>query len=466
MTRRSATTRCLRRSVSAVLLGYCALAQGAGFALLEQSGSRLGTAFAGAGSIADDATTIFFNPAGLANIEHAQAIVVPTGVLISSEFNDVASLPALGQPLGGEGGDAGGWNLVPAVYASAPLNDRLALGIGVNAPFGLKLEYDNGWIGRFQALRSEIKTTNVNPTLTYRFNDVVAIGIGANYQTIQAELTNAVNYTAVIAQGLQQLAAAGQIPAVLVPGLINANAGLEGHAQVRGDDTAWGYNVGLMFDIGAATRIGLAYRSSIKYEVAGSAKFTSPTVAQPSGAAIIAAATAPNGPLATGPASVDLELPDSALLSLRQGIGDRFELLADVAWTGWSSVQELRVVRDTGATLSVTPEKWTDTWRAALGGTYALSDQLKLRAGVAYDEKAVPDSTRTPRLPDVDRSWVAIGAHWQTSDAIGLDFGYAHLFSDDAPLRQNAGNTLASGAVIGEQESSVDIVSVQLTITF
>lgn len=466
MTRRSVTIRCLRHSASAALLGYCALAQGAAFALLEQSGSRLGTAFAGSGAIADDATTIFFNPAGLAQLDHAQAVVVPSGVLISSKFNDVASLPALGQRLGGEGGDAGGWNLVPAVYASAPLNEQLAVGIGVNAPFGLKLEYDDGWIGRFQALRSEIETINVNPTLTYRLNDVVSIGVGANYQRIQAELTNQVNYTAVIAQGLQQLAAAGQIPAASIPGLITANAGLEGHARVRGDDSAWGYNIGLMFDLGTATRVGVAYRSSIEYEVAGSARFISPTVAQPTGAAIIAAATAPNGALATGPASVDLELPDSALLSLRQGLGERFELLADLAWTRWSSVQELRVVRDTGATLSVTPEKWNDTWRFALGGTYALSNELKLRAGVAYDEKAVPDSTRTPRLPDVDRTWIAIGAHWQTSDMMGLDFGYAHLFSDDARLNQNAGNTLASGALIGNQESSVDIVSLQLTVNF
>ena len=454
----------LRHSVSLALLGYCAVAQSSGFALLEQSGSGLGAAFAGTAATADDPSTIFFNAAGLVYLEGAQAAVMPSGVLISSEFNNRASLPALGQPLGGEGGDAGGWNLVPAAYVSVPLSDRLAVGVGVNAPFGLVLEYEDGWIGRFQALKSEIKTINVNPTVAYRVNDFFSVGVGVNYQTIQAELTNSVNYSAVVAQGLQQAAAAGQVPPALVPGLIAANAGLEGRARVRGDDHAWGYNIGFMFNIGETTRIGLAYRSSLEYEVEGSARFTPPTVTQPNGAAIVALASA--GPLATGPASVDLELPDIVTLSFSQQIGSNFELLADVARTGWSSVEELRVLRPSGATISVTPEEWDDTWRVALGGIFTVSPTLKLRAGVAHDESAVPDATRTPRLPDVARTWVAVGAHWQQSEMFGVDVGYAHLFSDDVPLNQNAGNTNASALLLGHQESTIDIVSVQLTVSF
>jgi long-chain fatty acid transport protein len=460
------SNRILRGSVSAVLVAYCALAQGSGFALLEQSAARLGTAYAGSGAVSDDASIMFFNPAGLADVRRAQAIIVPSGILISSEFKNTASQAALAQPLGGNGGDAGSWNFVPSAYASMPLGDKLTFGVGINAPFGLKLEYDTGWIGRFQALNSEIQTINVNPTIAYRLNDVVSFGFGIDYQTIQAELTNSVNYTAVIAQGLQQLAAAGQLSPTAIPGLIAANSALEGHAVVRGDDHAWGFNFGVLFDVGAATRIGLSYRSAIDYEVEGSARFTSPFVSEPTGAAIIAAATSAGGPLATGRASVDLELPDSAVLSLRQGVGEQFALLADIAWTGWSSVQELRVVRDTGATLSVTPEEWEDTWRFSLGAEYTLSQAVKVRAGVALDEAPVPDSTRTPRLPDSDRTFLALGAQWQPSEMLVIDVGYAHLFTDDAPLNQNAGNTSAYGALIGNHESSVDIISAQFTLSF
>lgn len=454
----------LRRSVCAVLLGYGAAAQGSGFALLEQSGSRLGAAFAGTTVSAEDPSTIFFNPAGLVDLEGMQAAFVPSGVSISSEFNNRGSMAALGQPLGHEGGDAGGWNFVPAAYVSARLHDRLAVGLGVNAPFGLVLEYNDGWIGRFQALKSEIQTINVNPTLAYRLNDVISIGIGVNYQKLQAELTNSVNYTAVVAQGLQQLAQAGALDPADIPGLIAANAGLEGHARVRGDDHAWGFNVGLIFDLSENTRIGLSYRSAIDYDVEGTAHFIPPQVANPIGAGIVASASA--GQLATGPASVDLELPEIAIVSLRQRIGSNFELLADVGYTAWSSVQELRVVRDTGETVSVTPEHWEDAWRFALGGSYALSPTLKLRAGIAYDESAVPDSTRTPRLPDVDRKWVAIGLNWRYSDMMSLDLGYAHLFSSDVPIDQDADNVAASALVRGHQASAIDIVSAQITVRF
>jgi long-chain fatty acid transport protein len=441
--------------------------QGAGFALLEQSASRLGTAFAGTGAAADDVTTLFFNPAGLTQLEGSHAAVVASAIEITSEFHIGAdSVAAFGQPLGNDGGDAGDWNYVPSAYLSTRINDQLAVGLGVNAPFGLKLEYASGWAGRFQALNSEIETINVNPSIAYQVNDRLSIGLGANYQRIQAELTNAVNYFAVAFQGAVQLIDAGQLPAQALVPLTNATSGAEGHARVRGDDSAWGFNFGLLFDVSDHTRLGLSYRSSVDYEVEGSVRFTPPQLTDPIASAVIANVSAPGGPLSNGPASVDLELPDSATLSLRHLIGDNVELLADIAWTGWSSVQELVVLRDTGASVSVTPELWDDTWRFALGGTYRLNDALKLRAGVAYDQTPVPDSTRTPRLPDEDRTWIALGVQWVMNEALTVDAGYAHLFSEDAQLRQNAGNTVLNGVLVGEQTSDVDVLSVQLSYQF
>ena len=436
-----------------------------GFALLEQSASRLGTAFAGTAAAADDASSIFFNPAGLAKLQETQFLVVASGISISSEFNDTASQPALGQTLGGEGGDAGDWAAVPAAYFALPLNDKLAVGMGVNAPFGLKTEYDAGWMGRFQALKSEIVTYNFNPSLSWRVNEQFSLGIGANYQRIQAELSNAVNYTAVVAQGLQGLVAAGQISPAQVPGLIQANAGLQGNTVVRGDDGAWGFNAGLLYEFSADTRIGVSYRSSIDYTIEGAVRFAPPTATNPIGAGIIAAVSAPGATLASGPASVDVEVPDSAIASLYHRMG-AVELMADLAWTGWSSIPELRIVRDTGAVLSVTPERWEDTWRYALGAAYQLNDQWKLRGGVAYDETNVPDSTRTARLPDESRAWVAIGAQWNPGGSFVMDVGYAHLFVDDAAMNQDDGNATARGLLVGEQQSSIDIISAQLSYKF
>ena len=466
MNTRSRTTWTATLLCSAMALSPIVV-QASGFALLEQSASRLSTAFAGSGVAADDATSMFFNPAGMGRLEQAQLIGLTSGIEITSQFRDSGSTAAFGQPLGGSGGDAGDWNLVPGAYLAVPFGDRFSVGLGINAPFGLKLVYDDGWAGRFQALRSEIQTLNVNPSLAMRVNDRLSIGAGINYQRLQAELTNAVNYSAVVAQGVQQLVARGQLPAAAAPGVIAANLGLEGDARVRGDDTGWGYNVGVLFDASATTRIGLSYRSTIDYDVGGTVTFTPPsTVSNPIGAAIVAAAGSPGAALASGSVSVDLKLPASALLSLQQQIGEKLTLLGDIGWTGWSTVQELRVVRDTGVTVSVTPERWRDVMRYALGASYEFSPRFTLRAGTAYDNTPVPDATRTPRLPDTDRIWVTTGARWQPTDSLVLDFGYAHLFSKTVPLNQNAGNTAASGLLVGEQESDIDIVTAQLVYRF
>lgn len=464
MTDRWSVRRC---ALPLGVLLYCASSTvlASGFALLEQSASRLGTAFSGTAAAADDASTIFYNPAGMAKLTGRELLVVGSGVLLSSEFRNGNSQAALGQPLGSDGGDAGDWNAVPAGYFAMPINEQLAVGFGVNVPFGLKLEYDEGWMGRFQALDSEIKTYNFNPSLSWRLNEQLSFGIGVSYQRVQAELTNAVNYTAVVAQGLQGLVAAGQLDPGDVPGLLAANAGLEGFTAVRGDDSSWGWNAGVLYEFSDDTRIGLSYRSAVDYTIEGSVRFRPATATNPIGAGIIAAASAPGAALADGGASVDLKLPDIATASVYHRMG-QLELMADIAWTGWSSIQELRIVRDSGQLLSVTPEHWEDAWRYAVGAAYQLNDQWKLRAGVAYDETNVPNSTRTARLPDSERTWVAIGAQWNPGNSWVIDVGYAHLFAKDAPMNQDDGNAIARGFLLGEQDSSVDIVSAQVSFKF
>ena len=459
--------RCrIAAAISSLLMLPPQIAVSSSFGLLEQSSSRLGTAFAGTAAAADDATTLFYNPAGLTQLESAEVTLVASGIYIESSFENAGSQPALGQQLGVEGGNAGGWNAIPSAYLALPLSETFAAGLAFNVPFGLSLDYERGWMGRFQALRSEIETFNFNPSIAWQPSESFSVGIGLNHQRAQAELTNAVNYSAVVAQGLQQLVAAGQLSPALVPTLLGANAGLEGTTVLRGHDTAWGFNVGLLFIAPTGTRIGLSYRSALDYEIEGSVRFAPPTATNPVGSGIIAAAGTPGAPLASGRALVDLKLPDSAIVSVQHPITSKLSLLADAAWTGWSSIQELRVRRDTGEVISVTPEEWEDTWRFAVGATYELHPSLLLRAGVAVDSTPVPGSTRTARLPDADRTWVALGARWRASDAVEINAGYAHLFSDDVRLQQNAGSTAANGFLIGEQTSGVDIISVQAAYKF
>ncbi len=95
--------------------------------------------------------------------------------------------PAAFQPLGGTGGDAGSCAGVPALYLAVPINNQWALGIGINAPFGLKTNYDSDWIGRFQAVESKVETLNVNPAVSFKVNDMWTIGGGINYQHLESD---------------------------------------------------------------------------------------------------------------------------------------------------------------------------------------------------------------------------------------------------------------------------------------
>jgi long-chain fatty acid transport protein len=413
-------------------LGAAGGAQAAGFALIEQNASGLGRAYAGSAAVADDASTIFFNPAGLTYLQGAQVVVAASAIGLSAKFTDngsssiPAALPA--RPKGGNGGDAGDWAYVPNLYVAAPIGDRWRVGLGVNAPFGLKTEYDDDWMGRFQGIRSEIKTINVNPTVAYRVTDRFSLGAGVSWQRIEAELTNAV--------------------------VLGLNT--EGRTKLEADDDAWGWNLGAMFDVSPDMRIGLTYRSAIRYTLAGDATTTT------LGGTVV--------PAGTFPAQADIKLPDSATLSVFQRFNDKWDFMGDITYTHWSTIKEINVYSaTTGALRDRLTLQFDDAWRVAFGAQYHHGDHWIFKGGLAWDQTPVQDAFRTVRLPDNDRYWLALGAQYRFNQRVALDVGYAHLFLPDGSIdftRSQLGAAGTSSRVAGDYKSSVDILSAQLTVAF
>jgi long-chain fatty acid transport protein len=449
------------------------MASGAGFALQENSGSAIGNAFAGGAASAEDASTLWSNPAGMSRLGSPQVAMAVHLITPSFKFQNDGSVPAAFQPLGGTGGDAGSVNVVPNLYVTVPIDRRWRVGVGINAPFGLVTEYDDNWIGRFQAVKSDIKTINVNPSVSWRVNDTLAVGAGVSWQRIDAELTSRVNYSAALAQAAGQAAAGGLIPASLVPQIVGLTPGLESQAKVEGDDSAWTWNVGFLWDVTPQTRIGGQYRSSIKYNIAANVDFCSPGSCSPLPA--LPAQIAPvvgllaanvNGVLANGGVRADIELPDIANLSIFHRLDDRWDLMADVQYTRWSVFKELRFVRTTGALLSNTPENFEDAWRFSVGATYHWTDAWSFRGGLAYDQSPVTDVDRTPRLPDADRYWIAIGAQYRFNRNLALDAGFVYLPMKTPDIQQNAGSTPANALIKGNYDASVTILSAQVTYSF
>jgi long-chain fatty acid transport protein len=402
----------VNRLVAGLALAGCThLAHAAGFALIEQNASGLGNAYAGAAAVAEDASTVFFNPAGMSLLPDRQLVVAGHLIKPSMEFSGTVT-PDIG---GAQGGDAGDWALVPNAYFAYRLTPDVHLGLGLNSPFGLKTEYDSDWIGRTQAIKSDVKTINLNPSIAYKVNEALSLGAGVSLQRIDATLTNQVHPL--------------------------ANTSL---IEIEGDDYGWGFNLGALWQFTPNTRVGLAYRSEIDFTLEGSATVT-------------------NFPLVPGgPVTADITLPDSASLSLFHKLSAKWDLLADVTWTGWSDFDKLAIYRTSGALLSSTPENWEDILRYSLGATWHMSDKLSLRGGVAYDEAPVSDIDRTPRIPDGARTWIAFGGQYRLSQQGALDFGYAHLFVNDPGLQSSAGGTTLNG----EYDSAVDILSAQYTHSF
>jgi long-chain fatty acid transport protein len=451
----------LSLAVAGAFAGGVSQAHAAAFALIEQNASGMGNAYAGAAAAAEDASTIYYNPAGMSLLPGGMQISAGLALInLSAKFSDSGStqtgtpaVPSTQAPLGGTGGDAGGLSGVPNFYFAADLAKDLKVGVGISVPFGLKTEYDPDWMGRFQAIKSDILTFNINPSIAYKLSEDASLGFGLNYQHLNAELSNAVNFAAATFGATGSAAAANAVAA----------AGQEGTASVKGSDDGWGYNLGAMFKVAPDTRMGLSYRSSIKYHVKGTVVFSGVPVATLQGISPALAAA-----FSDGNVNLDVELPASASVALQHKLDPKWTLLGDVTWTGWSSIKQLVVTRENGTTLSTTPENFKDTWRIGIGATYRQDDAWSVKMGVAYDKTPVNDNDRTARLPDNDRVWLSVGGQYRMSKDGTLDFGYSHLFIKDAPINQpaNGASPFLSGQLVGTYKGSVDIFGAQFAYRF
>jgi len=424
--------RAIAAAIGAMTVTAAGSAGAAGFAIGTQNASGLGLANSGQAAAAEDASTIWYNPAGLTNLPGRQVVGALNVINTSVKFqNNGSTTPTGAISTAGNGGDAGGWAPPLSAYLSWQINPQLWLGLGFGSPFGLATEWDDGWVGQYHGIKSEVVTFNINPTIAWKVNETVSLGFGINAQYLDAELTSR----------------------TFTP--LGSPLG-----EIKADDWAWGWNIGAMFNLSPATRIGISYRSELKYNLQGDVTFSQVPTAL--------TALFPNSGV-----SADIKLPAMASIALSQQI-DRWQILADFTYTWWDSIQNLSIYRTNGTGLSNTPLNFENSWRVGVGANYQINNEWKLRFGTAYDTTPVQDAFRTPRLPDADRIWLAVGAQWRFSKQGALDFGYAHEFVDDAssnlpsvdPAPVAGFPNTPKGALRGTYKANVNIFGVQLKYSF
>ena len=425
------------------------LVQASGFALIENSASGQGNAYAGAAAHVTDASTVYFNPAGMMQLNGDRLTIAGHFIKPNSEFtNDGSSAAAVvgGAPLSGDDDDGGFNAIVPNLYWVTGINEETKFGLGMQTTFGLATKYDDDWVGRYHGVESDLRTINVNPSIAYQVNDKFSIGGGINVLFGDIVFTNAIDFGAICA-------AQGVVSASCSPQQTDGFAHLEGD---NFSDPAFGFNVGFQYMISPRTVFGVSYRSEIDLDLEGEADFT-----VPAGAAFVTASDL----FIDSDIDAGVTLPASLAISVAHKV-DKITYLADITWTGWSSFDELRINYDNDAQPdSVTTEDWDDTMRYSIGLDYQYSKEMVLRTGIAFDETPVPSAERrTPRLPGDSRTWLSFGMTYSWDDELTIDVGYSHLFIDETEIDnefESSVPTLAA-SLSGEYEASVDILSVQL----
>jgi long-chain fatty acid transport protein len=471
------------------------------FALNEQSVSSLGSAYAGGAAQAEDASTIFFNPAGLALLDQGQLQIGGQFIIPSATFQNQGSrLVAPGTPFnneplsGGNGGDGGVDHLIPNVYLSQPLfrspvYGDLSVGIGLTVPFGLETDYQPDWVGRYAALRTKLTTFDIQPTIAYRFLDRISIGAGLDVQYASARLSEAVDFGEIGAETLApfyaalpaRLAASG-VPLAAIPGVVAATEraysaagfvpqGRDGVAEVQGDDWSVGFTVGFIFEYLKDNelqffqdgRFGFSYRSAIDHTLQGTGEFRGVPSLSAIGAPVqFPFPSALQDVFFNQNASAGLDLPAIYHFSLYQRFLLKFAVMGDIEWTRWNRLQQVDITFSNPSTpADVLNLQYDDSLRYSIGFEWYALKQLTLRAGFAYDETPIQSAqTRTPRIPDNNRYFLSAGLRWQPCSFVAFDVGYAHLFVQDATVdfTDSLGHNLR-----GKFSDSIDIVSAAIT---
>lgn len=375
-----------------------AQAEAGGFQLKELSADSLATSLAGQSAKASDASTVFSNPAGMTRLQGHHLSATTSGVMPYASFSGGATRN--GAPIAGSiGGDAIGDGLVGGGYGVYSFSNDLKFGVAVVSPFGLRSKYASDFVGRYQALDSSLMNFQVQPTIAYRINSALSVGLGIDISYTTAKLGTAID-----------------LPA-LTGGLIRSDA----YGQLSGDSTNVGFNVGVLYEFSPTTRIGLDYRSRISTNLKGDANFVSPVPLAALPAALRAALTNTSG-------SAKLTLPDVASLGFYHEVTPDFALMAEVQWTNWSLFKELRIKYGDGRPDSVTAENWRDGWFFSVGGNYKFTQQFAGQLGIGYEIAPVTDTVRTARIPDADRLWTSAGISYEFTPNSKINLSYAHLF--------------------------------------
>lgn len=370
----------------------------------------------------DDPSALYFNPATAAWVERPTLLVGNHFLTGRVRFHDKGStIP------GHESGDIVRRTEIPNLDYVYPIGDGLTLNLAMSATSGTATNYHLNWAGRYFGIDTSIAVIEVLPSVSYQLTDNLAIGVGLMFD-------------------YAKMKARQKLP--------TAQFGHDAKLRTEGDDWDMGYSAGIVWRPWEGTSFGVGYRSSTSYEMNLDAKFYNIPGAIGIGSSY------------RDRAKLKLKMPQSVTFGVQQEITDRLTLMMDIAWTKWSSMKSLTTTFDKGILVKSSTQtmNWHDSWRFSFGGEYKLTDKWTLRAGTAFDQRAVTKKeNKVVMLPDSHRIWACIGASYQWTENLRLDVGWNHIFFHPSEAKQYL---TEQQYIHGKYKGFTDLVSLGIKYEF
>lgn len=399
-------------------------AQAAGFYLQEQSVSGLGSAYSNAASGLKDASTIWFNPAGMTDLKGRQVSIGAQVLIPNSEYKDRGSTLGATPLTGTESGNPYAVTPIPNLYFATPINENTWYGIGFNTPFGLASDYENSFIARYDSTYTSLQVYNLSNVLAYKVNAKLSVGGGIDFQYADADLRYAVN--------------GGGIT--------------DAYASLKGDNTAFGFNAAVKYKPVPATEMGLTYRSAVNNKLNGR---------------VAVVGTSGGVTPSRTDAYAKLDLPDIAAFGVTQNLNPTTRVSGNVTWYGWGKFDTIKpIATATGATISSIEQNYKNTIGFAVGGEHDLNQKWTVRTGFQYDPTPTRDGFRTTRTPDGDRYWFSGGATYKINDRWSVDMAATYIYITEESINVTRNIPALPANITGESEGNVGIVSAALNFKF
>ena len=370
----------LRKSIIAAAIAMPALANAGGLYMYEIGTADLGFAGAGTAARAEDASTVYANPAGMTRLEGNQMTLAGQALYGRADYK----LDGQGLLNGSNPGNVIGWMPGGSAFYSHSITDRLKVGVGLYGNFGLALDFGNNWAGKNLLDKTALMAATIQPTIAYRLNDQWSLGAGltANYGILKIQ---------------------------------RVQVGTGNKVEENDSDWQYGTRLGVMFEPSKSTRIGMVWTSAVEYKFNVDATVRNPVA----------------GRTHTLPVGASVNAPQQFMTSVYQKLSDRWAMTGNLGWQDWSQFAQNTVETNAGTTTSSL--KVQDTWHAALGAQYMYNDNTKVNAGVAYDTSFYKHQNQTVFALPNGASWrFGAGVQYVLSPKSDLGFAAEYLRSESS----------------------------------